>query len=431
MTFSASRTLLWALSVLACAGAVRAQDIPAVSGPSAYTGFSLPNAGELKFGITATESGRFGYYDSVISNSSISGNLAYLSGSTLNPFSAVYSGGFQRTDGYSTGTQRPARIFQSLRVSQGFHLQRWMFHVDDNFSYLPDAPAGGLSGIPGLGDVGIPSPTDPNQGILTNYAKRLNNSASGTVTRAVTGRTSVQLTGEYDVLNFLGSTSASLLSNDFISGTAQVTHALSPIRNYFVRYNNSNFRYPNTPNQFSFATQSLMIGYSSALSRQTRFSISAGPQRTSSPETPQNGASYDATVNATFDHSEERSSLTLAFNRAARSGSGITPGSNSQNLTANYNYRLSRVSSVSVNAGYFRSGRIASISTVDFSTQTVDAGVQGARSIGRFLSAYVSYTLLKQSISNSLQSSAAFNGVSHVIAGGITYSPRAIHLGHQ
>lgn len=408
----------------------QAQDMPAVSGSSVYQGFSLPAAGEMTYSFTGSESARFGYYGSVLSSSAVSANLAYLSGSQLNPFHLTYSGGFQHQTGYS-GTNRGAQVFQNVIVSQDFHHKLWSFGLNDRFSYLPDAPVGGISGIPGLGDVGVTPGGDPNQTTLSNLATRISNAGGATASRSLTGRTSLQFSLSDSLLKFTGANVTNAISNNSIDGSVTMTHALSPIRNYFVDYSASRFSYPDLAVPFSFFTQSFEGGYSGALSRKTKYSLSAGPQITSTTTVLGHATTLDANIKVMIDHEMERGTMSALYTRSIRGGSGVTPGARNSVLSGEYSYRLTRLSSLSADLSYTNAGRISSLSTTDFSTNTFTASVQGARQVGRFLSGYISYTLLKQSLSGSAVNSAAFSGLSHVLAGGITYTPRSIHLSHK
>src|SRR5467141_72236 len=41
-----------------------------------------------------------------------------------------------------------------VAASQGYTARHWIFNVSDSFSFLPQSPTTGLSGIPGVGDLG-------------------------------------------------------------------------------------------------------------------------------------------------------------------------------------------------------------------------------------------------------------------------------------
>lgn len=431
MTPSSAKYLFCLSCLLVFATAGRAQDMPAVSGPPVYQGFSLPAAGDLAYSLTGSESARFGYYNSVVTFTTLSGDLAYLSGSTLNPFRVTYSGGFSQSTGYPNA--QPSRIFQNVRVSQDVHRHYWSMNVNDTFTYLPDAPVSGLSGIPGLGDTGVtppPSTGGAGQSALTNFATRVENTAGGSFSRTLTGRTSIGADADYDVLKFVGDNVTNAISSNGVNGSFKVSHTISPIRSYFVQYSHGYFTYPDTSVPFSFFTDSVQVGYNANLSRQTTVMIAGGPQRTSTNSAGTGGVGYDVNINGQITHTAERSDILATFSRAARSGSGITPGAINTSAAATFKYRASRVSSLSAVVNYTYGSRLSALSTSDFTTQTFTGTVEGERQISRFLSGYLSVSLLKQSLGGSVNTSTAFNGFSQIVAVGITYAPRPIHLGH-
>ena len=100
---------------------------------------------------------------------------------------------------------QPSTFFQSHSFSQVLSTKHWNIDVADNVSYLPESPVSGLSGIPGVGDVGVdPISVGPNSGIgvLTNYGPRVSNSASVSVSRTLTGHISAQASGLYAIQRF-------------------------------------------------------------------------------------------------------------------------------------------------------------------------------------------------------------------------------------
>ena len=95
----------------------------------------------------------------------------------------MYSGGYlySSVPGYPSSS-----TFQNLAASPGGTTKNWNFVIDDAVSYLPESPTTGLSGIPGVGDIGV-EPVQigdqPAQSILTNYATRVGNGLNGGITR--------------------------------------------------------------------------------------------------------------------------------------------------------------------------------------------------------------------------------------------------------
>jgi hypothetical protein len=147
------KTILVApLLFLAIGSRAEAQAPPMATAPS--FGFSLPSAeGTLTYSLSASESFLTGSEASgTDTTTSLSGSLGYLSSSPNKPFSLVYSGGYL----YSTVSGYPgSSTFQNLAASQVVTTKNWNFVVDDAVSYLPEAPTTGLSGIPGVGDIGV------------------------------------------------------------------------------------------------------------------------------------------------------------------------------------------------------------------------------------------------------------------------------------
>ena len=201
----------WPL-VLWAGGAANAQALPAAEAAPISTGFALPSTlGSLQYAISASQSMSWGYYSAsgVSGGANLSGDLAYLSSSKVHPFSAVLAGGRSWAE-----SSQSSYSFASLGLSQVANFGRWNFVISDGVSYLPGTPTPGLSGVPGVGDLGVTTPptgTD-TQGLLTNFSSRITNSAAGTLSRALTGKTSINASGSYSIYRFLDSPTASLKS---------------------------------------------------------------------------------------------------------------------------------------------------------------------------------------------------------------------------
>src|SRR5581483_11662110 len=208
-------TSLLVISLLGLPTAARAQaDSPApVSNamPTSGFGFNLPtHLGTLTYSLsgsemleTTSEAGA-----SVDSSTALSGNLGYLSISQRFPFSMVYSGGLFFT---SVPGNSSTETFQDLAVSQVAQSKSWVFVVSDSLSYLPGAPTTGLSGVAGVGDVGVfPVQTGigPDQSILTNSGTRIANGVQGSATWQTTPSLDLEASGAWQVLHFNGGVNA-------------------------------------------------------------------------------------------------------------------------------------------------------------------------------------------------------------------------------
>jgi hypothetical protein len=424
------RALILLVPLLSLPSVARGQDIPAVTYSSPSEGFSLPvTPGTLTYGATGSESVRTGYSSiGPLYTSIISGDLGLLSTSLTQPFSLVYSGGYMHVN---SGSGVPSSFFQNLALSQVLATHHWSFIFADSVRYLPDSPADGLSGIPGAGNLGTPSPVitdDPGQGILSNFATRVTNLSSGTAQRAITGKTSFESTGSYQIQRFVGQFSDGVDSNQ-LTASAGLTHHLSPLDFLSANYSYSQFSYPTS--QFSFATQGINVGFTRQLNRAVSVHLSAGPQRTTASDSTSGSPPINLSIQAGADYTGERSTATLSYFRGVQSGSGLVQGALSDNAHLSYNRPFGRTSHASVSFSYSRNDSIAALTATPFSSTTISAGIEASRALSRYFSGYISYAALQQSLQGSITSSNGFSGISSVVSAGITYSPRPIHFGHQ
>ena len=176
------------------------QAVPTAVAPVSSIGGSpiVPNLdGVLHYAISGSEIIQFGYYGSgqVTGSTALSGDVAYTAKSTTRPFSLLFAGGLilpnQTGQGVST--------FWNVAANQGFTARHWIFNVSDSFSFLPQSPTTGLSGIPGVGDLGsipVQGPVEgPAGGILTVAGNRYQNTLGGSVERQISHATSISGSG--------------------------------------------------------------------------------------------------------------------------------------------------------------------------------------------------------------------------------------------
>jgi hypothetical protein len=427
----ATLCLLGALVAAAAPGS--AQNLPAVTSPEPSQGFSLPDplTGGLQYALTASENVRVGYYgaNKNIYVSSLSGDLGYSSGSVGRPTSLVYSGGYLYTAGQNGNRSIPSSsTFQNLMFSQGLRAGRWSLGLTDQLRYLPQASTGGLSGIAGLGDVGIGLPVGSldGQDILTAYGQRLNNMTDVTAQRSLTGSTSVAASGGYMLQRYLDASGG--LDTDGLNGSGTLTHRLNALSSVSGSYDYSRFTYSGS--DFQVTSQSIQAQYSRQINRKLYVSVGAGPMKTSNNIPGLGDASWNVGASASAIYSGQNSSLAIAFNRGVRSGSGVVRGAISTGLTGVYNYRIDRATSVSAEAGYTQNDSFRA-ANVPFTIRTLLASLQGRRSLSRDFSAFLSYSLQKQLLNGTIASVNAYSGLNQTVGFGITYSPSLIHLSHK
>jgi hypothetical protein len=423
------------------------QAMPVATASPISTGFSLPSlAGSLQYAVSASQSVSSNYFGNTGINSStnLSGDLAYIANNQLYPFSTVFSGG----RAWSTSDQSSYNFF-NLSLSQGVHAQRWTFSLSDMVNYLPGTASTGLSGVPGVGDLGVnPAPTSVNpapvggntgQGVLTGFSTRVSNSSSLSVDRPLTGKTSLNASGTYSLTRFVnnssntGNPSNPGLDSNSESGSLSLSHridALTSVSGNFL-YSRNTF----LGNNFGvakpgFTGQTASVQFAHQFTRKYALSASAGPQwnRSGTPGSP---TSLSLFANLSANYNGEFSRAMLGYTRSSNSGFGVVDGATSNSVTFSTSRTFDRVWLCALTAAYTQSAELPSAASLPFTFHTTVAGVQVSRAIVRSLSAYASYTLENQTNQGTAAAVDLFSGLSNVAAFGLTYSPSAIHLGHS
>ena len=422
--------ILLTLGSLAHAQLQGATTSPSTS-PSPGFGFSLPTVeGTMTYALTASEDLETGYgTGGAASQTTLSGDLAYLSSSQTKPFSLVYSGGYMYTNvpGYPASS-----TFQNLALSQVVVTRNWNFVVDDAVSYLPQSPIVGLSGIPGVGDIGV-TPVQigdqPAQSILTDYGVSVSNGLNGGVTRQLTGSTSINASASWQILRFFSDLG---IDSTAEYGTLGLNHRIDARSSVgaSATYSYSSEQYLNLT--LPFTTEGLMFQYQRQWSRALSMSVSVGPQRTYGTGAAEAfmPAQLDFAANAGLTYTRKLTSASLIYTRATNAGSGVIYGALTDSLSLSAQRQFSRNWEGAVTGSYFRSAALMQVPGFNESFQGTDGSIQASRKISRSFSAYASYTALTQSAITPGVSQNVFSGFSQVFAAGITYSPGPIHPGH-
>ena len=424
-----------ALLLIAFAPAAVGQALPAAEAAPISTGFALPRtAGTLQYAVSASESLTWGYYSlpGTASSTNLSGDIAYISVSQRDPFSMVFSGGRS----WSTSGQ-PSYSFLNLGVSQVANVGRWNFVVSDSVSYLPSTPTSGLSGVAGIGDLGL-SPvsvgTETSQGVLTNFSSRVANTTTGSIQRSVTGKTSLNASGSYGITHFLNNsingTSLGLDSN-YETGSGGISHQINVRNSFGGNYAYSSYNYSGSNGGIAipgFVSQTASLQFSHQFTRKLGLNASAGPQW-STINSSGNGATLSLFVSALASYAGQFSRAGLAFSRGTNSGYGVIGGSLSNSVQFSASRSFGRVWNSAATSSYTQTSGLSGAGVGQYSFHTTLFGVQVSRAIARSLSAYTSYTLQNQSGQGSATVVDVYSGFSQVLGFGLTYSPTAIHVG--
>jgi hypothetical protein len=438
-------TLLLLLPLLAHPAMSGAQALPAASASPISPGFTLPNsAGTLQYALSASQSLTSNYLGNsgVASSTNLNGDLAFISSSPLDPFSAVFTGGRS----WSTSGQLSYN-YLNLSLSQAVNTHRWIFSLSDAVNYMPQTASTGLSGIPGAGDLGVtpvptgvtPAPTsaNPGQGVLSGYSTRVANTSSLSLQRQITGKTSLNASGSYTLNRFLNNSGSSNvpssagLDSDGDSASAGLSHRIDARNSLAGNFAYARNTYSGTSSgirQPGFSSQTASLQVTHQFTRKLSTSLAAGPQWTSI-DSPGLTPALSLFANLSANYTGEFSHASVAYSRSTNSGFGVVGGAISNSVTFSAGHTYDRVWLVALTAAYTQTSNLPSAVTLPFTFHTTVAGVQVSRALARTLSAYASYTLQKQSNQGTATTVDLFSGLSNVAGFGLTFSPSAVRLG--
>lgn len=394
--------------------------------------------GVVHYALSASEVVQLGFYGAgaVTSSAVLSGDVSYTAKSTVRPFSLLFAGGLILPNQSGQGVSG----YESVSVSQGYITRGWIFNVSDTFSFLPESPTTGLSGIPGVGDLGV-IPIDgpsggPAGGVLTVSGNRIANSLLGSAERSIDHATSISGSGSWSTLHFFSQDAG--LDYSQVSGIAAVNRRLDARSSASVSAVYSVFDYSGPgagvlePN---FQTRGINFSYQRTLSREFSAGGSIGPQWVSSSNSELIPSTLDLAVSAYLSYSHRSTNASLSYTRGVNGGSGALPGALSDNVAFGAGHPYGRNWVASVNAAYNRSQGLVvlnilnTLAPVNEVFNTFYGGGQLTRRLGTHLSGYVTYTLENQSTNYSLGAQNAFTGTTHIFGVGISFSPRSTRLG--
>lgn len=427
------RTNFWVASLLllplSMSGQAATQASVSNTMPTNDFGFNLPtHLGTLSYSLSGSEAAQTGYGNGGVGTyTTVSGNLAYLSKSENDPFSLVYSGGYLFS-AYQGGSY--SSTFQNIAASQVLRTRSWVYVVSDSLSYLPESPTTGLSGIAGVGDVGVfPVQTGigPAQDILTNYSDRLANGLQGSATWQMTPSLDLAGSASWEALDFEDA-SLGLNSNQY-SASFGPNYRIDARNQIGAAAYYSRISYPSYDN-FELESEGVNLTYTRAWSRRLSTSIGIGPEKTDGHTIEEIPSQVTVAGTASVSYATRTTGLFAAWSRGVNAGSGVTFGALSDTVSVGMNRPLSRDWIFGLSAGYSRNTSLTSYAGLVPRYDDVYGAAQLSRRISETLSAYASYTATEQSSNNVPGFSNAFQGTTNTIAVGITFAPAPLIRGH-
>jgi hypothetical protein len=429
---------VWALS-LAAASLSYGQAVPNTTISSTGSNPNVPPLdGILHYSMSASEQVQFGYYGSgdTTSSTALSANAAFTSKSETMPFSMILAGGVFLPNGQGQGVS----TYWNIAATQGIVARRWALTVSDSFSFLPESPTTGLSGIPGVGDLGAEPVQGPAQGpgggILTYTGDRVINYLGGSIERQLGPATSISGSGSWSIINFLDQNAG--LDSTNVSGSVALNHRLDgrssvSLDAVYATYGYSGIQAgPSTP---GFETRGINLSYQRLLNRRLSMAVSGGPLWISSSNSSLIPSRLSAAASASLSYTRGLTNASVGYSRGANAGSGAIPGAISDSVIGSLAHTYGRKWVASADAGYTHSSGLTEYS-VEGSPVAVNqvynstfAGAQLTRGFGVHYSTYASYTVIHQISSNLLPGQNAFNGTSQILSFGISFTPRSTRLG--
>lgn len=433
-----SRTSLLSAFLLCLPAAMLGQAEPtgSVSNtmPSNNFGFNLPtHLGTLTYSVSGSEQVESGYTGSgVYAGTTFSGNLGYLSKSENNPFSLVYSGGvtFGNVPGNST-----AQFYQNLGASQVYRTKAWVFVVSDSFDYLPNSPTTGLSGVAGVGDVGVNPPQTgigQSQTILTNNSGRISNGLIGSATWQTSSSLDFEGSATWQIMHFTGGNSGDSAigyNNDTLGATFGPNYRIDARNSIGATVSYSQQTYPGYQN-YLIETQGVTLNYSRAWTRRLSTTVSLGPARTYGHTIAPIPSQINLSGSATASYATRTTGIYATYNRSVTAGSGVIFGALTDTASVGVNRPIDRDWILGLDVGYSHNVGLTPIEGLIPSYDTVFGAAQVSRRLTDTLSMFASYSAISQSANNQPAGQAAvFNGLNNIFSIGITFAPAPLISG--
>ena len=402
-------------------------------------GPNLPDLdGIVHYALSASEIAQLGYYGPGVTtySTNFSGDVSYTAKSLVYPTNLTLAAGVSFPNQGGQGTTG----YTSVAISQGYITRKWVFNIADSFSFLPQSPTTGLSGIAGVGDLGafpVQGPgAGPAGGIFSDAGNRIANALTGSVERELNRDTSVSGSGSWSKLHFLDNNDS--LDTTQIAGSVALNRRLDARSSVSLNAVYTTFSYGSSPSATSepdIETRGINLSYQRVLSRTLSMSVSAGPQWVSSSNSTLIPDSLNVAASAGLSYQRGFTTASLGYARGVNGGSGVLPGALTDSISASVGHTYGRNWVASLNAAYTHSAGLTQLSNgtslvpVNAVFDTVFGGVQLTRRINTHFSGYFSYEAQNQSQNNALVVPNALNGTSQTFAIGVTFTPRSTRLG--
>jgi hypothetical protein len=308
-----------------------------------------------------------------------------------------------------------------LALAEEMSWERWTLRLRDDLMISPEAAFGGLDTGGALVRAGSASSLGSADAILTQRAKRVNNSAAGEINYYLSRRSVLTVAGAYNVLRF---SQAGFIDNDSTTGRVGYDYVLSRKDNIGVLYTYRRFVY--SGNNPLLQTDTVQLAYGRRVTGRLAFQVAAGPQLSRSAGA-QRIVNWNLTSAATFQ--TRRTQYLFSYTRETAAGSGVFSGTHSDNVTLGVRQAVTQSWSASLNAGYAFNEALTPVPGVANSFGNWYGNASLGRPIGRQFRFFVNYGYQQQNGASGICPVAACGGVTpsrHIAAATVEWHPFAI-----
>lgn len=326
-----------------------------------------------------------------IQMSNVSGSVAYANAEKQKPFTMQYAGGYTWN---LAGPDYQSGQFHRMDLTQGFVSRRWKLNLEDDVSYLPQAPTTGFSGVPGIGEViGTPNPNpSTNQSILTLNTHILDNNARGTLDHTLSYSTTLRIGGNSDVLHYPDGNGIETRSTN---ATAMLIRRLTGRTSILADYRFIQYGYPGR--NLTYDTQTGQAGLRHLFTRNLAIDLQGGPQWIISTNSSVVPSKLTYAADASITYIKKWTSLGASYIHDTNGGSGYMLGGIVDSAGGNLQHHFGENVTLGITGGYSRTSALDTNNTI-----TGEFGaVQGTWQLGRLM-VFANYTGTGQSMNSPL-----------------------------
>ena len=299
--------------------------------------------------------------------------------------------------------------YHNLAVSQEIHWARWVLRLRDDLVISSETSFGSLNPGGTSTQIAQQSSAGTNDTILTQRARRLNDTAAGEINYFLSRRSIVTFAGNYTTLHFAN---AAFINSHGATGRIGYDYAVTPKDSVGLMYNYTRTDFAGGP---ALRTDAVQLAYGRKVTGRLAFQLSAGPQLVHSGSIRMlNWSLFTATTYQT-----RRTQYSLSYVYGSSGGSGVFAGSRNHTVAGNLRYALTRVWSTSFGGGYAFNQPLTPITGVNDSIGTWYEAASLGRGIGRHLQFDLDYRYQQQ---------AAGTGVCPISACGSTQSRQVLSI---